>query len=58
MISHPAFPPEPWDIRETGLDLGVLAQSESVFALSNGHVGLRWRATNRSSRPTTAGPSG
>jgi alpha,alpha-trehalose phosphorylase len=28
-------------VRETRLDLDVLAQSESVFALSNGHIGLR-----------------
>src|SRR6266487_7059949 len=41
MITHPAFPVEPWAIRETGLDLGVLSQAESVFALSNGHIGLR-----------------
>ena len=41
MITHPAFPPSPWDIRECSLDLNVLAQSESVFALSNGHIGLR-----------------
>ncbi|MFD4576291.1 glycoside hydrolase family 65 protein [Streptomyces sp. NPDC058417] len=32
---------EPWCVRESGLDLDVLAQSESVFALSNGHVGWR-----------------
>lgn len=42
MIQHPAFAIEPWCLRETSLDLDVLAQSESVFALSNGHVG--WRA--------------
>jgi alpha,alpha-trehalose phosphorylase len=41
MISHRAFPVEPWTIREVGLDLDVLAQSESVFALSNGHIGMR-----------------
>ncbi|MDT5037965.1 MAG: alpha,alpha-trehalose phosphorylase [Micromonosporaceae bacterium] len=41
MISDPAFPAEPWLVRETSLDLGVLAQTESVFALSNGHIGLR-----------------
>jgi alpha,alpha-trehalose phosphorylase len=41
MISHPAFPVEAWVVRETALDLDVLAQSESVFALSNGHIGLR-----------------
>ncbi|MGI8712932.1 MAG: hypothetical protein ACR2NR_07080, partial [Solirubrobacteraceae bacterium] len=41
MIEHPAFPVEPWTIRETELDLDKLAQAESVFALSNGHIGLR-----------------
>jgi alpha,alpha-trehalose phosphorylase len=35
------FPPEPWRIREVGLDQASLAQAESVFALSNGHIGLR-----------------
>ncbi len=41
MITHPAYAVEPWCLRETGLDLGMLAQSESVFALSNGHIGWR-----------------
>jgi alpha,alpha-trehalose phosphorylase len=41
MISHPAFPEHHWKIRETQLDLDVLAQSESLFALANGHLGLR-----------------
>ncbi|HZD98451.1 MAG TPA: family 65 glycosyl hydrolase, partial [Micromonosporaceae bacterium] len=41
MITHGAFPVEPWTIRESKLDLDVLAQCESVFALSNGHIGLR-----------------
>ncbi|HZA12573.1 glycoside hydrolase family 65 protein [Mycobacterium sp.] len=41
MISHDAFPVEPWHLRETRLDLDLLAQSESLFALSNGHIGLR-----------------
>ncbi|MFZ0089459.1 MAG: glycosyl hydrolase family 65 protein [Solirubrobacteraceae bacterium] len=41
MIEHPAYPVEPWAIRETELHLDNLAQSESVFALSNGHLGLR-----------------
>ena len=36
-----AFEVEPWCVRERGLDLDVLARGESVFALSNGHVGLR-----------------
>jgi alpha,alpha-trehalose phosphorylase len=41
MIGDDAFPVEPWCIRETKLDLDVIAQSESIFALSNGHIGLR-----------------
>jgi alpha,alpha-trehalose phosphorylase len=41
MIRERAYPVEPWHVRETRLDLDVLAQSESVFALANGHVGLR-----------------
>ncbi|MFJ9588177.1 glycoside hydrolase family 65 protein [Streptomyces acidicola] len=41
MISHPAYAVEPWCLRETELNLDVLAQSESVFSLSNGHVGWR-----------------
>jgi alpha,alpha-trehalose phosphorylase len=41
MITDPTFPVEPWQVRETHLDLDLLAQSESVFALSNGHIGLR-----------------
>src|SRR5436305_5500892 len=41
MIDHPAFPIEPWAVRESHLDLDRLAQLESVFALSNGHLGLR-----------------
>jgi alpha,alpha-trehalose phosphorylase len=41
VITHPAFSTEPWCIRETPLHLEVLAQAESVFALSNGHIGLR-----------------
>jgi alpha,alpha-trehalose phosphorylase len=41
VIPHPAFAVEPWSVRETHLDLDVLAQTESVFALANGHIGLR-----------------
>jgi len=41
VIQHLAFTIEPWCLRETALDLDVLAQSESVFALSNGHIGWR-----------------
>ena len=41
MIQDSAFPAEPWRLRETELRLGWLAQTESLFALSNGHIGLR-----------------
>jgi alpha,alpha-trehalose phosphorylase len=41
VIDHPCFPTEPWAVRETDLDLDVLAQTESMFALANGHLGLR-----------------
>ena len=32
---------DPWEVREGALDLDRLGQSESVFALANGHIGLR-----------------
>lgn len=41
MINHPAFNIEAWKVRETRLHLDILAQTESIFALSNGHIGLR-----------------
>ncbi len=41
MIQHPSFPVEPWAVRETELHFDGLAQTESVFALANGHIGLR-----------------
>ncbi|HEY2077425.1 MAG TPA: glycosyl hydrolase family 65 protein [Streptosporangiaceae bacterium] len=41
MIKQPQFTEEPWLLRETSLDLNRLAQTESVFALSNGHIGWR-----------------
>ncbi len=47
MIEHPAYAVDPWCLRETALDLDVLAQSESLFALSNGHQHkLHIRTTN------------
>jgi alpha,alpha-trehalose phosphorylase len=42
VIRQPAYPVEPWCLREISLDLDLLAQAESVFALANGHIG--WRA--------------
>ncbi len=41
MLNHPAYAVEPWCLRESQLDPEVIAQGESVFALSNGHIGWR-----------------
>ncbi|WP_445399082.1 glycoside hydrolase family 65 protein [Streptomyces sp. LE64] len=41
MITHSSYTVEPWSLCERSLNLDVLPQSESVFALSNGHVGWR-----------------
>jgi alpha,alpha-trehalose phosphorylase len=38
---EPTFPVEPWRLRETRLDPDSLARGESLFALSNGHIGVR-----------------
>ncbi len=35
------FTLEPWRVREESLDLDLLPQTESLFALANGHLGLR-----------------
>ena len=41
MITPGTFTVDPWCVREPRLRLDVLGQTESVFALSNGHIGLR-----------------
>jgi alpha,alpha-trehalose phosphorylase len=41
VIQHPSFRVEPWSLHEDALNMEVLAQTESVFALSNGHIGVR-----------------
>ncbi|PYC83797.1 family 65 glycosyl hydrolase [Streptomyces tateyamensis] len=41
MTAQEGFAVDPWSITEHRLDLAGLARSESVFALSNGHIGLR-----------------
>jgi alpha,alpha-trehalose phosphorylase len=41
VIANAPYGVEPWRLTEASLDLDLLAQSESVFALSNGHIGLR-----------------
>src|SRR5512138_1713251 len=35
------YPVEPWTVREIGFSPDDLARYESIFALSNGHIGLR-----------------
>ena len=41
MLAHPSFSVDPWSLTESSLDLNILPQTESVFALSNGHIGMR-----------------
>jgi alpha,alpha-trehalose phosphorylase len=41
MIRQSICEVHPWEIREIELDLDLLAQMESVLALSNGHIGMR-----------------
>jgi alpha,alpha-trehalose phosphorylase len=41
VITNAPYGVEPWCLTESSLDLDLIAQSESVFALSNGHIGLR-----------------
>jgi alpha,alpha-trehalose phosphorylase len=41
VIGADIFPVEPWSVREPELHLELLGQTESIFALSNGHIGLR-----------------
>jgi alpha,alpha-trehalose phosphorylase len=41
VISHDFYPVAPWEIRETAIDLDLIDEAESLFALANGHLGLR-----------------
>ncbi len=41
MIGDDVFAVEPWCVTERELHLDLLAQTESIFALSNGHIGMR-----------------
>ncbi|MER8183508.1 glycosyl hydrolase family 65 protein [Kitasatospora sp. NPDC094015] len=41
MSGTDTFTVDPWGVAEHGLDLDAQARAESVFALSNGHIGLR-----------------
>lgn len=41
MIKQATFAVEPWRLTETSFDPELIAQTESLFALSNGHLGWR-----------------
>jgi alpha,alpha-trehalose phosphorylase len=41
MIERGVLSVEPWAVTESELHLDVLPQTETIFALSNGHLGLR-----------------
>jgi len=41
VIRNDGYPVEPWSVREDRLDMDRLGQAESIFALSNGHIGWR-----------------
>ena len=41
MIDDSAFRVDPWAVCESDLQFDMLAQVESLFALSNGHIGIR-----------------
>jgi alpha,alpha-trehalose phosphorylase len=40
MMNH-GFQVSPWELRWNTLDLDALERTESIFALSNGHIGMR-----------------
>ncbi|WP_415830257.1 glycoside hydrolase family 65 protein, partial [Kibdelosporangium persicum] len=40
-MDKPSYEISPWQLRWQGLDLDALRRTESTFALSNGHIGLR-----------------
>lgn len=41
MLDPHTFALDPWTIAERSLDLDILGETETIFALSNGHIGLR-----------------
>jgi alpha,alpha-trehalose phosphorylase len=40
-VSEPGYQISPWELRWCGLNLDALQRTESTFALSNGHLGMR-----------------
>jgi alpha,alpha-trehalose phosphorylase len=49
VIPQGHFTVEPWAVREPKLDMELLGQTESIFALSNGHIG--WRGNFEEGEP-------
>ena len=41
MTEGPIYPVDPWRIRELNFDLALAARNETIFALGNGHLGMR-----------------
>jgi alpha,alpha-trehalose phosphorylase len=41
VISQDNYPVDPWCVCETAIDLDLIDEAESIFALANGHLGLR-----------------
>ena len=41
LLDEPIFGGSPWTLREERFDEAMLGRSESLFALANGHIGLR-----------------
>ena len=47
MIGPDKFDVEPWSVTERGIDVDRLGFTESIFALSNGHIGVRGNLERR-----------
>lgn len=41
MSENNVFTVDPWKLREVAFDIDVLPQAETLFALANGHIGMR-----------------
>ncbi len=48
-----AFDVDPWALVETGFDRGALGRAESLFTVSNGHLGLRGNLDEAEPRDTS-----
>src|SRR5919204_4092273 len=55
MIESGGLSIEPWAVAEPTLRLDLLTETESIFALSNGHIGLRGNLDELARKPPTRG---